>query len=630
MIGTILNRKYQIKELIGTGGMAEVYRAVDLGRQRTVAVKILKEEFRSNPEFLRRFEREARTVLHLSQENIVRAYGVGEYNGIPYIVLEYVEGKTLKEHLQEKGTLPQKSAVGSCVQILSALSAAHEAGIIHRDVKPQNIIVTPSGKMKLTDFGIARDVQANTVTFDASNVLGSAHYLSPEQAKGEPVSEESDLYSLGIVLYEMLTGTVPFSGDTAVSIALMQINDEPVPAIERNPEIYPSVNAVLMRALKKDPGERYRTAEKMKRALLYALKHPDFIPDSEHPGPSDDADEEEESEGFSIHTIPPAWKIGIVIAGLILAFIGTFFGVQAIFRSDGDQLGLVPALAGKELQEATARAEDYGFTVDISEYEINEDFASGVVITQSPEAGQKAKPGSAITVTVSSGPSVPVIPDIIGKTMEEATEALTAAGFAVGTVSYQVSDTAIGYICSQYPSAGAEFPAGTPVNISISATKTSSFEMPSVILFPLKQALPLLEQSGSMKIRLQYDTTVTDDKNYGVIIQQSPGAGNQVQSNSTVLLTVGGPQPAGYSADTAFSVDIAENGTPVLAVIEDAPYGYLIERVLYSGTLERGEKIPIPVTATVSSSGIYEIILYINGVEAKRQEITFNETNQIP
>ena len=283
--GTIVGHRYRIIDLIGTGGMAHVYRAVNLSSRKIVAIKVLKDEYRNDAEFLRRFEREARAVLHLSHENIVRAFDVGETDGLPYIVLEFVDGKTLKEILDENGPMPARIAVALVVQVLDALGAAHAAGIIHRDVKPQNVIVMQSGKVKLMDFGIAREVDANTVTFAGSTVLGSVHYLSPEQAKGLPVSEGSDLYSAGIMLYEMLTGRVPFDGDSSVAIALKHISDIPVPPIELTNKVSPALNDVILRALNKDVNRRYGTASEMSAHLRRALKEPTgdfarFIPSS--------------------------------------------------------------------------------------------------------------------------------------------------------------------------------------------------------------------------------------------------------------------------------------------------------------------------------------------------------------
>lgn len=274
MIGTVLNHKYRILELIGSGGMAYVYKALNMGNRRLVAIKMLKEEFKDDAEFLRRFSREATAVLNLSHENIVRAYDVGTHNGLPYIVMEYVEGHTLKDLIESNGALPVRTAIGITCQILDALQAAHHHGIIHRDVKPQNVIVTAKGKAKLADFGIAREAKASTVTFSGNKVLGSAHYISPEQAKGTLATETSDLYSVGVALYEMLTGTVPFTAESTVTVALMHIQQEPVAPIDRVPSLPLALNDIVLRALSKEPSDRYEDARAMRVDLVRSLSNP--------------------------------------------------------------------------------------------------------------------------------------------------------------------------------------------------------------------------------------------------------------------------------------------------------------------------------------------------------------------
>ena len=274
MIGTVLDRKYRITELIGSGGMAQVYKAINMTNRRPVAVKVLKDEYKDDAEFLRRFSREVNAILTLSHENIVRAYGAGTHNGMPYLVMEYVEGRTLKDLISQNGALPVRTAIGITCQILDALSAAHAHGIIHRDVKPQNVIVTDKGRVKLADFGIAREVKASTVTFSGQKVLGSVHYISPEQAKGAITTEQSDLYSAGVCLYEMLTGSVPFDADSAVSIALMHIQEKPTPPVDLNPDLPLALNDIVLKALEKDPENRYKTARAMRSDLVRSLSDP--------------------------------------------------------------------------------------------------------------------------------------------------------------------------------------------------------------------------------------------------------------------------------------------------------------------------------------------------------------------
>ena len=628
MIGAVLKKKYRVIKLIGTGGMSEVYLATNLVTRTNVAVKILKDECRENPEYLRRFEREGKTVLHLTQENIVHALEVGTYNDIPFIILEYVPGQTLKELLEQTGSLPQETAVNYCMQILNALSAAHESGIIHRDVKPQNVIITPDGVAKLTDFGIAKDVQASTVTFAGSSVLGSAHYLSPEQAKGQPVTEESDIYSTGIMLYEMLTGSVPFDGDSSVSIALKQINETPLPPIELNPDIFPSVNEAVLCALQKDPSLRFRSAEQMCRALKRSIKERNYHPTLQNlESESQEEDVLSEQKKATIignqngNRLHISWKIAIVIGVFLMAFVGMFFGIRAIY-SESIARAIVPSLKGKSLADATSRAQDYGFEIVVSEFEVSNEVDYGNVIEQSPEAGQYVKNGSTITVTVSAGPETPSVPNLIGKTYDEAVAALQSAGFTLGKVSYQVSDTAVGFVCSQVPSAGTESPEGGIVNICISATNATTSTMPSLLLKPVEDAVAIMEDLGEHRILITYDPSA-DPSTIDYIVMQQPLEGSTLIADMMVVLTVGGEQQYDYTSDVAYTLDIEENGVPVVITITDDINGTPVERILYSSTLEKGEKIPISVTATSKTDGIFELILYINNKEVSRKDIAF-------
>lgn len=627
-IGTILNHRYRIEALIGSGGMALVYRAINLTNRRPVAVKVLRQEYRDNAEFLMRFEREARAVLHLSHDNIVRAYGVGQYDGIPYIVMEYVEGKTLKQIIQENGPMPARTAIRITCQVLEALSAAHATGIIHRDVKPQNVIVTRDGRAKLTDFGIARDVDASTVTFAGDTVIGSVHYLSPEQATGTPVTAASDIYSTGVMLYEMLTGTVPFTGETSVSIALKHINDVPVEPIQQNPKIQPMLNSIVLRAMCKNPADRYPTAKAMRNDLLHAQHAPAGAlrgrPVSLSGSPASGGEQNPADQAAKWHG---SFKIALVVGLCICALLGTFFGMRSLRTQPATAQLPVPILAEKTVAEATQRASEYGFALVIAEYETSNTVPHGCIISQEPAAGTSARAGTEIYVVVSAGPEAPTVPNLVGQTYEDALTLLAEAGLDIGKVSYRVSDVAIGYICEQTPLAGTEVSAGQLVDVCISATSAQQVQMPVVTGLPLTEALSLLDQNGFSDILLRYD--VDSAKEPGMVDAQSPEALATVQAGMAVSLVVAGsPADRPYSADIAYNLTIGANGTDVMATIVEAEAGVRFERVVYEVTLEKSDIIPVSFTAYAASEGLHELILYIDGQEVRRQEASFGLRSQ--
>lgn len=620
MIGMILGHKYRVTELLGTGGMAHVYKAYNLATRRTVAIKVLKEEYRNNAEFLRRFEREARAVLHLTHENIVRAYGVGDVNGMPYIVLEYVDGRTLKDLIVESGAMPPRIAIGLVMQVLDALNAAHSAGIIHRDVKPQNVIVTKSGKAKLTDFGIARDVDATTNTFAGSTVLGSVHYLSPEQAMGKPVTESSDIYSLGVMLYEMLVGDVPFTSDNTVSVALMHISDDPVAPIQRNPKIPPSLNDIVLRAMNKNSAARYQSATAMQRHLQRSLKEPNggfARAGAQETVTKDKAQKRSKRRRFRHGVL----AIGIAVATVVLLLVAVFIGLRPSFMSKTVSTEFVPALTERSVEEARQKANNYHFEFEILEYEASDTVPYGHVIMQSPVAGTKAMLGTVIQVIVSIGPDFLTMPDLTGKTLDEAIAALAAIGLSYGNVDYRVSDVAIGYVCSQSILPGVEVQRGQRVDISISASSADGIPMPDLSGLSLGEALTKLDNGALLTIFVRYNNNRSSDD--FVVLDQSPATDSNVQPSTPIYLRVGGAYTGDYIADVAYNIDVPESGTTAMVVMVDALNGVNYYHVLYETTLEKGEHVPISFTAYSDFEGTRELILYVNGSEYKRQDVGF-------
>lgn len=609
----LISGRYRIKSLIGTGGMANVYKAYDEESQRIVALKVLKDEHRGDLEFVRRFEREAQAVLMLSHENIVRSYDVGEDGDVSYIVLEYVAGKTLKEIIKEEGPLQPKAAVNYVCQVLDALSHAHERGIIHRDVKPQNVIVTPRGKVKLTDFGIARDAAATTRTFAGTNVIGSVHYISPEQARGDNATAGSDIYSCAIMLYEMLTGSVPFSGDNSVAVALKHLQEEIVPPIQVNPKIPRSLSDVVVKAAAKNINMRYFTARQMKTDLQRALREP-------HGKFARIASPKHEQKRVSTIGIGNIALMIVVVLGL---FATMFFIARAMRDDENAASGeyVVPTLVGKPVSEAESLAQLRGFALEVLEYRSSEEFEEGQIIYQNPIVGTKGQEGDVIQVVVSSGSDYETVPNLVGVSVQDAIALMQDVDLELGTTEYGRSDLPDGQIFRQEPAADTKTFAGDVVDIWVSGTPGGNSEMPSLVAKPmlLDEAVAALREARFPHIwvhPVMPDTLCTED----TVLRQSPSANVTVPSAVTAEIWIGRTDLGSFCADFAFNIDITDTEKPVIvtAKIEED-----VEMVLYETTLAPGLQQPVAFTAYLRTGGDYECIVYVGGEEYRRTTAKF-------
>lgn len=609
----LVSGRYRIKSLIGSGGMANVYKAYDEESQRIVALKVLKDEHRGDMEFVRRFEREAQAVLMLSHENIVRSYDVGEDDGVSYIVLEYVEGKTLKEIIKEEGPLSPKTAVNYACQVLDALSHAHERGIIHRDVKPQNVIITPRGKAKLTDFGIARDAAATTRTFAGTNVIGSVHYISPEQARGDNATAGSDIYSCAIMLYEMLTGSVPFSGDNSVAVALKHLQEEIIPPIQVNSKIPRALSDVVVKAAAKNINMRYFTARQMKADLQRSLREPHgkfariASPRQEH----------KKSTSIGIGNIA-------LMVVVVLGLFATMFFIARAMRDDENVSNgeyVVPTLVGKQVSEAETLAKLRGFALEVLEYRGSEEFEEGQIIFQMPIVGTKGNEGDVIQVVVSSDSDYETVPNLVGLSVQDAIAQMQDVDLNLGTIEYGKSSLPDGQIFRQEPVAETDTFAGDVVDIWVSGTPGGNSEMPSLVAKPmlLDEAIAALQEAKFARIWVHPETPVTlctED----TVLRQSPSANVTVPSAVTVEIWVCRTDLGPYCSDIVFNIDVTDTEKPVIVTAKIAEG---VEMVLYETTLPVGLQQPVSFTAYLRTGGEYECTVYVGGEEYRRTTARF-------
>ena len=553
--GKLLGGRYEIVEKIGNGGMATVYKAVDKVLKRNVAVKILRDEFTTDEEFIKRFEVEAQSAARLTHPNIVSIYDVGVEDSLHYIVMELIQGKTLKEIIvEERGPLPWKWSVNVAIQIASALETAHKNNIIHRDIKPHNIIITEDGIAKVTDFGIAKAVSNSTITAFGTTI-GSVHYFSPEHARGGFTDAKSDLYSLGVVMYEMVTGKVPFDADTPVSVALKHMQEEPEEPIELNKHVPTAVNKIIMKALQKDTTLRYQSASEMLVDLRKSLKNPDgdFVEENEYDPTAktqrlstemyenfrdNPDDKKKKKKDNKFVAFIKKHKALSIIVGLILLFALSLGGTLLVLNITNPPEVAMPNVVGLSREEAQKQIEDANLVFEVSSEEYNKDVEAGHVISQDPsymEGYNSVKEGSTVSVVISKGQETTTVPKVVGMEQEEAIKALEEANLKAEVVEETSRRVEEGIVISQETEADSEAYAGDTVKIHVSiGTGIEQVTVVSVVGQDEATAKSTLENLG-LTVTISYQTATSDN---GKVIAQSIDANRTVDKGSTITLTV--------------------------------------------------------------------------------------------
>lgn len=566
-LGKRLDGRYEITELIGVGGMANVYKARDVIEDRVVAVKILREEYLDNEEFLRRFKNESKAIAVLSHPNIVKVYDVSFSDRMQSIVMEYIDGITLKEYIEQQGALGWKEAVHFTVQILRALQHAHDKGIVHRDVKPQNIMLLSDGTIKITDFGIARFSRSETKTL-TDRAIGSVHYISPEQAQGETTDARTDIYSVGVMLFEMLTGRLPFEAENAISVAMKQIQTAPIRPRSINPAIPEGLEEITMRAMQKDVSKRYQSAAEMLRDIDEFKRNPSILFEYKYLGddPIDKktfsqasgkgekkkakkpvkagarflskakrpaAEEDDGEEDNSIITI----LCGIAAAFVVVCgiFILVMLKMNNPFATVPDVE--VPQLVGNKYETVRSTEAYQGvFTIEVVSTEFNKDYEKGVIYEQTPKAGRKVKSGTKIKVKVSGGQKMVTLPSYISQEANEVYAKLKELGLHYETVEVYHDDVPAGYVVITEPGKGGQVAEGDTVIVKVSkGAENKMIPAPGLAGLSLEDAKLVLEAN---KLQLGTVSHEPSDKPENVVLSQDPLEGEEIQQGAKVNLVV--------------------------------------------------------------------------------------------
>lgn len=627
---TLLDNRYRILSKIGVGGMADVYKGEDTLLGRPVAIKILHANFASDDEFVSRFKREAQAAGKLNHPNIVNMYDVGYDQDMHYIIMEYVDGETLKEYITRHHRLSIDEAVKITISIGEGLEHAHAMGIVHCDIKPHNVIITNTGRVKVTDFGIARAMNSTNTVMYTNSIMGSAHYLSPEQASGKSVDGNTDIYSLGVVLYEMLTGKVPFEGDTPIAVALKHVREKVIPPTRYNPSIPPLLESVVLKALAKNPADRFESISEMMGDLrlsqgftmgktqrhepydfatqMIPAVDPDTLDDFSDIDDTTPKEVQKKSMLSRIASIPQKYIVLSAAVIFLIAFLGAFLSYGNFWSNTTVD---VPNVVGKQVSVAKNILEDKHLRVSTSEV-TNTDVPAGQVISQSPGAGEKVKEQRTIHLVVSKGVGDITVPDLSGMTVEQARQRLKDLGLVVGKITQgSVEGKPDNTIVAQSPSGDSKVSKGTTVDLVVNKPQTKKVKMPDVVGMTLKDARQVL---GSNNIGVNQISGSVDEK--AIVTEQSVKAGEEVNEGSSLNLATElkdskkkEDSKQSSSNRTKGTVDVtvpsgSKNQELKIVVKDDEG-----STVIYDDTNKPGDRI----VKNVSGVGNVRIEVYLNG-----------------
>ena len=633
ILGTKLADRYLIEELVGVGGMCNVYRAFDAEALQTVAVKMLRDEYAADEEYLRRFRNESRAINALSHPNIVKIYDVVLDAPNPYLVMEYVSGITLKEYIDRKKPLPGRTAANIAGLVLTALQCAHENGIVHRDVKPQNIMVTEKGEVKVMDFGIARFAMSQSHTIDG-NAIGSVHYISPEQALGGAVDQRTDIYSVGVILFEMLCGRLPFDGESPVSVALQQVEQNPKALRSLNPSVPVGLEQITLHAMAKNPDDRYADCGEMIADLRRWLADPkttfpayvatpvkkaaEFVrnkvpkkTDADTPKPAG------RRKKLKDRLTTPLSRLFAVTCGVVVAsvlFVFVMFQIYQPFQKVEDIT--LPNLVGVDYSAATAGNAYPDIRIKLESEDFNTEYEAGQIYRQSPSAGKSVKKGSTVQVWVSAGGQMIPIPTFTNQEATAVYAKLVSLGLKYSTTEIASDTIAEGSVVRTSPEAGQSAPAGSTVVVYVSTgSNKERVQVPEVLGYPEEVAVQTLKDA-QFEVAVTYQ--VSDYQYDGLVMSQSPASPSMVPIGSKVTIVVGTVDESAAVGEATVTLQTIPPDLPgtvtVTAVLNGA--------TVYSDTIEpqNTRLISIPLQGT----GTCMVDVLIDGMVYKSASVDFD------